>query len=61
VLEASPKFKPTYPNATTTAETVVVSGLPTTRWWVDLQPGDRRDMFVLADQCVAAWRSFLKV
>jgi hypothetical protein len=58
VLEASPKFKPTYPNMTTTAQTVVVAGVPTTRWWVDVKPGDRRDMFDLADQCVAAWRSF---
>jgi hypothetical protein len=48
----------TYPNMTTTAQTI--AGSPAqARWLVEVEPGDRRDLFDLADQCVKAWRSFI--
>jgi hypothetical protein len=43
---------------TTTAQTIVESPAAA-RWLVEVEPGDRRDMFDLADQCVEAWRGFI--
>ena len=45
---------------TTTAEVLYDSAPPTVRWLVIVQPGDERDMFVLADQGVVAWDGFVR-
>jgi hypothetical protein len=60
VLESGSRRVPasTYPNMTTTAQTIVASPA-VARWLVEAKPGDRRDMFDLADQCVEAWRGFI--
>lgn len=54
-----PARKPTWPNAVTTASPVRHSGRLRVEWRVEVQPGDFRDVFSVAQRCMEAWRRYI--
>lgn len=49
----------TYSRMTTTAEVTYHFPEPAVRWLIVVDDGDERDMSVVADECMTAWRGFI--